>query len=111
MRLIGEGREFPDMIYTDRTLLQLKNAGGLRLLKKADAESTLLYDNLLRKYKAYESGLQETQSILRETITSLLNYEVWKDTTIKPRVFSIYVNNKELLNKYFNQLSTYSIFC
>jgi len=103
---------FPDMIYTDRTLIQLKNAGGLRLLKKSDADSILLYDNLLRTYKIAETtGLQEAQSALRETIASLRNYEVWKDTTIKPRVFAIYGNNRELLNKYFNQLSMYSNWC
>ena len=103
---------FPDLIYTDRTLMQLKNAGGLRLLKKADADSILLYDNLLRVYKIGETtGLQEVQSALRETISSLRNYEVWKDTTIKPRVFAIYGNNKELLNKFFNQLYQYSGLC
>ncbi len=103
---------FPDMTYTDRTLMQLKNAGGLRLLKKADADSILQYDNLLRVYKVSEStGVQEIQSALRETLTTLRNYESWKDTTITPRVFEIYGNNRELLNKYFNQLSIYSIWC
>jgi len=100
------------MIYTDRTLMQLKNAGGLRLLKKADADSILLYDNLLREYKISETtGVQEIQSALRETITLLRSYEAWKDTTITPRVLAIYGNNKELLNKYFNQLTIYSDFC
>ncbi len=73
---------FPDMINTDGTLIQLKNAGGLRLLKKADADSILLYDNLLRIYKSEEtSGVQEMQTALRQTITMLGNYESWKDTT------------------------------
>jgi hypothetical protein len=86
--------------------------GGLRLLKKADADSILLYDNLLRQYKTYEStGLQNIQDDLRETSSLLLNYEKWKDTTNTPRVFAVYGNNKELLNKYFNQLSIYSNFC
>ena len=103
---------FPDLVYTDRTLMQLKNAGGLRLLKKVDADSILLYDNLLRSYKIYETtGFQEIQYDLRETFSLLRNYEIWKDTTIKPRVVAIYGNNKELLNKYFNQLSIYSNFC
>jgi hypothetical protein len=102
---------FPDMIYTDRTLMQLKNAGGLRLLKKADADSILLYDNLLRQYKTYETtGFQEIQYDLRETFALLRDYEKWKDTTHSPRLFSIYENNKVLLNKYFNQLSIYSNF-
>jgi hypothetical protein len=102
---------FPDMIYTDRTLMQLKNPGGLRLLKKADADSILLYDNLLRQYKTYETtGFQQIQYDLRETFSLLRNYETWKDTTHSPGVFAIYGNNKELLNKYFNQLSIYSNF-
>jgi hypothetical protein len=100
------------MVYTDRTLMQLKNAGGLRLLKKADADSILFYDNLLRVYKTSEStGFQKSQYDLRETVSSLRSYEIWKDSTNKPRVFAVYGDNKELLNKYFNQLSVYSNFC
>ena len=103
---------FPDMINTDRTLLQLKNAGGLRLLKKADADSIIHYDNLLRTYKTNETtGFQKIQDDLRETSSLLRDYEKWKDTTNSPRIFAIYGNNKELLNKYFNQLALYSIFC
>ena len=110
--IISYSFQFPDLIYTDRTLMQLKNAGGLRLLKKADADSILLYDNFLREYKIYETtGVQEMQLKIRETITTLRNYEVWKDTSNTPRVFAIYGNNKELLNKYFNQLSIYLGFC
>jgi hypothetical protein len=105
-------RSFQDMINTDRTLLQLKNAGGLRLLKKADADSILSYDNLLRLYKVSEStGLQDVQTTLRETTASLRDYGVWKDTTNGSRLFAIYGDNKALLNKYFNQLTQYSNFC
>jgi hypothetical protein len=102
---------FPDMINTDRTLMQLKNAGGLRLLKKADADSILLYDNRIREYKVAEAtGLQDAQSALRETFALLRDYGKWKDTSNPLEVFAIYGNNKELLNKYFNQLSIYSNF-
>jgi hypothetical protein len=100
--------DFPDMVNTDRTLQQLKNAGGLRLLKAADADSILLYDNLLRKYKAAEtSGFQEVQSEVRNTFYSLVNYEGWKETLTTSTVFTLYGNNKELLNRYFNQLRMY----
>lgn len=99
---------FIDMTYTDRTLTQLKNAGGLRLLSKEDADKIILYDNLLRNYKTAETtGFQKRQDDLRETATSLRDYEKWKDTTNSPRVFAIYGNDKELLNKYFNQLTMY----
>ena len=103
---------FSDMTYTESTLMQLKNAGGLRLLNKEDADKILLYDNLLRDYKTGETtGFQKTQNDLRETSAFLRDYEKWKDTTNSPRVYAIYGNNKELLNKYFNQLSQYLNSC
>ena len=110
--IVSNSLWFPDLIYTDRTLMQLKNAGGLRLLKKADADSILLYDYRLREYIESEStGVQEMQLKIRETITIMLNYDSWKDTTNTPSVVAIYGNNKEILNKYFNQLTIYSNFC
>jgi hypothetical protein len=110
--IMGNSLSFLDMIYTDRTISQLKNAGGLRLLKKEDADKILSYDNLLRTYKIYEStGLQSVQYELRETAVSLRDYKQWKDTANKPQVVSVYADNKELLNKYFNQLSLYTQYC
>jgi hypothetical protein len=107
--IIGNSIDFPDLVNTDRTLQQLKNAGGLRLLKKADADSILLYDNLLRKYKAAEtSGFQEVQSEIRTTFYSLVNFVSWKDKGLNSTVSALYGNNKELLNRYFNQLRMYS---
>lgn len=103
---------FVDMIYTDRTLTQLKNAGGLRLLKRADADSILIYDNLLRNYKTDETtGFQKVQYDLRETWAMLRDYGKWKDASNKTHVDLIYSDNRGLLNKYFNQLHIYSVFC
>jgi hypothetical protein len=105
---MSNSNSFIDMIYTDRTLAQLKNAGGLRLLNKEDADKIIHYDNLLRNYKTAETtGFQKRQDDLRETAALLRDYEKWKDTTNSPRVFAIYGNDKELLNKYFNQLTMY----
>jgi hypothetical protein len=106
--IFANSLDFPDMVYTDRTLQQLKNAGGLRLLKAEDADSILLYDNLLRKYKMAEtSGFQEIQSEIRNTFYSLMNYERWKDNRINYGASPLFGNNKELLNRYFNQLKVY----
>src|SRR6476659_7660879 len=42
-------RHFPDFIYTDRTIQQLKNSGGMRLLRnKAVAASIVDYDSKVR---------------------------------------------------------------
>ncbi len=112
MAIMRNSSDFPDLIYTDRTLLQLKNAGGLRLLKRADADSILIYDKLLQTYKAAETtGLQNIQNDVRETSALLRDYGKWKDTTQRPRIFAVYGNNKELLNKYFNQLNQYFGWC
>ena len=108
--IIQNTLNFPGFVYTDRTLQQLKNAGGLRLLDPEDADSILLYDNQLRKYKDAETtALQESQSDVRNTFYSLVNYESWKDTLTTSRNFALYGNNKDLLNRYFNQLKMYSL--
>ena len=40
---------FPDFIYTDRTIQQLKNSGGMRLLRnKAVSDSIVDYDSKVR---------------------------------------------------------------
>ncbi|MFZ9387448.1 MAG: hypothetical protein ACO25B_06165 [Chitinophagaceae bacterium] len=42
-------RHFPDFIYTDRTIQQLKNSGGMRLLRKrAVSDSIVDYDAKVR---------------------------------------------------------------
>ena len=42
-------RHFPDFIYTDRTIQQLKNSGNMRLLRnKAVADSIVDYDSKVR---------------------------------------------------------------
>lgn len=103
---------FMDMTYTDRTLAQLKNAGGLRLLNKADADSILLYDNLLRSYKTDETtGFQKVQYDLRETWSILRDYGKWKDSTRKSDAEIIEGNSPSLLSKYFNQLFIYRFYC
>ena len=110
--IIQNTLNFPGLVYTDRTLQQLKNAGGLRLLNPEDADSILHYDNQLRQYKDAETtALQESQSDVRNTFYSLINYESWKDTPITSGDFALYGNNKELLNRYFNQLKVYSAWC
>ena len=103
---------FPDLLYTDRTLQQLKNAGGLRLLNQSDADSILVYDNLLRLYtKGETTSFQEIQTSIRSTIFDLRNYET-TGTINNDRVTTVlFSENKILLNRYFNLLDIYTIDC
>ena len=119
LKLFLASANFPDFIYTDRTLQQLKNAGGLRLIPPADADSIIEYDKLIRQYQKIEStSYQEIQTDLRHSIYSLNNFGATVKSfdsadsganiygANKPVMFS---NNKELLNQYFNQLFIYFI--
>ena len=62
---------FPDLTFTDRTLQQLKNAGGLRLLEEEDADCIVMYDRALRSLlKVESSSTQEMQTRVRNTRNS-----------------------------------------
>ncbi len=101
---------FPDLVYTDRTLQQLKNAGGLRLLNQSDADSILVYDNLLRAYtKTETTSFQEIQTNIRNTIFDLENYESNNRVNKSSEVPVLFSENKTLLNRYFNLLETYAV--
>ena len=95
---------FPDLINTDRTLQQLKNAGGLRLIPAEAADSIIAYDKLLRQYQKYETtSYQEVQTDIRTTLYSLNKFGGTGHAPVQITV------DGDLLNKYFNQLYIYSI--
>ena len=99
---------FNELRSADRTIQQLKNAGGLRLLKSADADSIIAYDNLVRGYKIDETTtFQETQTDLRSISAELFNYAVVKDGNFSEGDLLI-TSDKILLNKYFNTLNRYA---
>ena len=106
---------------TDRTLRQLANAGGFRLLKKEDADSLLSYEALFNAYKNFESTVYQTsQDNVRNTLNELAEFKVnaplqtstaigqGADTTSDklsgPLLFS---DDRRLLNKWFNELLVY----
>ena len=103
---------FTDLIQADQTLLQLKNAGGLRLLNKEDADSIMLYDKQIRIYfKLETTAFQDRQNEIRRVFRSLFNYEWNGDIMKNNRIPVIFSDNKELLNEYFNLLDEYYVNC
>jgi hypothetical protein len=53
-------RHFPDFIYTDRTIQQLKNSGGMRLLRnKAVSDSIVDYDSKVRTVFVAQSQMND----------------------------------------------------
>ena len=106
--IFNASSQFPDLVYTDRTLQQLKNAGGLRLLDRADADKILVYDNLLRQFVKHETtALQETQNEIRSYIFSIKKYNASSNN--KSPI--LLINNSENINHYFNLLDQYEFLC
>jgi hypothetical protein len=99
--------QFSDLIFTDRTIQQLKNAGGLRLLKKEDADSIMEYDNMLQLHMRRETtGFQNLQNTVRNAIQSLMNYNFYLEA--KSNVQVLYESDRKMINNYFVLLEWYA---
>jgi len=102
--LFNYSERFADLIYSDGTLQQLRNAGGFRLLNNEDADSISSYENLIHLYLKFEStGYQETQASIRSVIFDLKKFE----TDEGRELVSFYDDQPNLLNRYFNLLERY----
>ncbi|HEY2726169.1 MAG TPA: hypothetical protein VGI61_03275, partial [Parafilimonas sp.] len=107
-------------LLNDRTITQLANAGGFRLLKKEDADSILAYEGMYRNAHDFEMTIyQEAQNNVRNTLNELADFKVvsplqnvsslsgrdtGKSSLNGPLLFS---DDRALLNKWFNQLQLY----
>ena len=105
---------------TDRTLRQLANAGGYRLLNKEDADSIIAYENLNNGYHDFQSTFfQSSQDNVRNTLSLLADFKVLAplrfttsdkgaDTSsAKLNSPLLLTEDKALLNKWFNELALY----
>ena len=105
---------------TDRTLRQLGNAGGFRLLNKEDADSILVYESSYRRYQNFEiTVFQTAQDNVRNTLNQLadfrVNAPVQNFTTAlgidtasgKLQGPLLFNEDRVLLNKWFNELALY----
>jgi hypothetical protein len=55
VKKISQGMGFSDFIYTDRTMQQLKNAGGMRLIRRLRvADNIVEYDAMVRRGLAHQ---------------------------------------------------------
>ena len=108
-------------IWTVRTLNQLSNAGGFRLLKKEDADSILAYQKAFNNFQDFQSTVfQEAQNNVRTTFNLLINFtanaqmfqpknagliSAFDSSDVKAPI--LFTNDKALLNRYFNELELY----
>ena len=97
--------------FSDGTIDQLKNAGGVRLLKKEDRDSIISYDEAIRNFENTElTMVQPSQDNVRNNYKKLANFKAYYLTDSANHVVEIpllFSDNKELLNEFFNDLLRY----
>jgi len=66
---------FADFFYTDRTLQQLKNSGGLRLIRNSKASSGIIeYDAAVKDLNGELLILSEAQGLYMETVDKVWSF-------------------------------------
>ncbi|HWC53635.1 MAG TPA: hypothetical protein VG676_08640 [Chitinophagaceae bacterium] len=105
---------FPDFVYTDRTIQQLKNAGGLRLItNKAVADSIIIYDGMVRRQLIHQDALEGLQQKSIDAIKSMIDFHSFNAIYMgEPRSFVLPEMNdihllqtgKEAIDNFFNTL-------
>ncbi len=103
----------------ERTLQQLSNAGGFRLLNKEDADSIISYEADEKRVEEYQSTLyQQSQDNLRNALNNAVDFtsysSLYSNVANNPlpdvgeiKSFLFISHDKALLNKYFNNLFQY----
>jgi len=99
--------------FADGTLQQLKNAGGFRLLKKADKDSVVAFDHEVQNYQNFESTIfQQRQDIVREMLAKLIAFraveQIHSDSVVHISTPLLTSNDKASLNEFFNDLLLYN---
>ncbi len=103
----------------ERTLQQLSNAGGFRLLNKEDADSIISYQQSGKRVQEYQSTLyQQSQDNLRNALNDAVDFTsysgLYSNVANNPmpdadgiKSFLFISHDKAVLNKYFNTLFQY----
>jgi hypothetical protein len=110
---------FPDFIYTDRTMQQLKNAGGMRLIRKLwVADSIAAYDAEVRRGIVHQDMINtfymhkmegKVKDLFDNTeLRRLPNYSDNMFDTLKFKKTVLLSNNKTDLIRFVNELNDYS---
>jgi hypothetical protein len=108
-------------LMTERTLSQLANAGGFRLLNKEDADMILDFQKIFADFQDFQHTVyQQSQDQVRSTWNSVVNFTAYsqmfpvKDEKLvfnfpneivtEPILFS---GDKTIVNRFFNELMLY----
>jgi hypothetical protein len=118
--LVKHSRSNRGFVLTQRTIQQLSNAGGYRLLAKQDADSINSYENAYRAYLDFQSTVfQSSQDNVRNTLNRIANFKVIAPMQLttanlvgdtmegKLQGPLFFVKDKNMVNEWFNELAMY----
>ena len=118
--LIIHSRSNRGFVLTDRTLRQLANAGGYRLLNEGDADSIIVYENTYKGYLDFQTTVfQQSQDNVRNTLNQLADFRVLAPHQLTTATFLgdtargvfngplFFTEDRVLVNKWFNELAMY----
>jgi hypothetical protein len=118
--LIIHSRSNRGFVSTDRTIRQLANAGGYRLLNKGDADSIIAYENLYKAYLDFQTTVfQQSQDNVRNTLNQLANFKMLAPDQFASTSFAsdtawgdfneplLFIEDRILVNRWFNELALY----
>jgi hypothetical protein len=119
----GKFEKYADNIFTlivfyqtDRTLQQLKNSGGLRLIRKqAVSDSIIRYDNMVKEIGEQKEDLYNANQDAASLATQIFDFNTpnstWIDRTLVPKPEKLNLLNKspEKLGEFFNMVLGFKI--
>ena len=118
--LLKHSRSNRGFVLTDRTLRQLANAGGYRLLSKEDADSIIVYENMYKGYLDFQTTVfQHAQDNVRNTLNQIADFKIMAPHQVTSAALAfdtittklsgplLFNENPVLVNQWFNELSMY----
>jgi hypothetical protein len=115
-KYIGSIYRLPLFNHTDRTLQQLKHAGGLRLIRNQDASDSIIrYDNLVKE--ASEQGVDvynSNQGTINLTLqifdgNSPNSRNINRDLVPKPEKIRLITKDAAKLDEFFNRVVNFKV--
>ncbi len=102
---------FPDFVYTDKTLQELKNAGGLRLIsEKSVRDSIIEYDTWVSRELIHQQTMEIFQQKAVDATEAMINFSAFsKLSRLRPNNVRIELLQKDqqAIDHYFNMLISF----
>ena len=108
--IILNSKGFKDFIYTDRTIQQLKNAGGLRLIDdKEIADSIIAYDAIIREMQIHQDVLENLQQLANNAHKRMIDFVHMEELvrTGQTDTIMLLTSDRGELNQYFNTIQDF----